>query len=72
VQLTRKELLFKNVESALQILSQILELYPRICMFLLTQFGRFPKLVNCSQEEGHVSCSKKITEQPGDLPTLMV
>jgi hypothetical protein len=62
---------FKNAESAPKILRQILELYPRTCMFLLTQFGGFPELVNRSQEEGRVSRSKKITDQPGDLPILI-
>jgi hypothetical protein len=65
-------IVFKNAESAPQILRPILEVYPRTCMFLLTQFGRFPELVNRSQGEGHLSCSKKITEQPSDLPNLMV
>jgi hypothetical protein len=39
---------------------------------MLTQFGGFLELVNRFQEEGRLSRSKKITEQPGDLPTLMV
>jgi hypothetical protein len=41
-------------------------------MFLIMQFGRFLELVNYSQAEGRLSRLKKIMEQPGGLPPLIV